>query len=295
MNEQFEHEQFEHGQFEHGQFEQEQFEQEQFELLPFAGEGELESELESERGARRGAPARAPAAKRAGPRKMPSGPRISGPRPSGPRSPGPRPSGPRPSRPRPFGPRPFGPWPYYGGGWPYPVAVGVPVQSAFEPQPAPEPEPEPEPAEPGAADDAPFDHPQGEVPTTLAGTLTRLPAGQRPAYLSLGAVTTAISDPRSAAPGLYLIEFTSNGQRRAYSGQSSNVRKRLQQHLLCARMLGLSLTGHQVYVAPLPSLGPAQRRAMEQRIHTDMFARSGGVLTNQRRELELSLLGPQWA
>ena len=183
------------------------------------------------------------------------------------------------------------------------MAVGAPVQSAFAPQPASEPEPEPEPepadpadpAEPGAADDAPFDQPQGEVPPTLASTLTRLPAGQRPAYLSLGAVTTAISDPRSAAPGLYLIEFTNNGQRRAYSGQSSNVRKRLQQHLLCARMLGLSLTGHRVYVAPLPSLGPAQRRAMEQRIHTDMFARSGGVLTNQRRELELSLLGPQWA
>ncbi|MBC7454596.1 MAG: GIY-YIG nuclease family protein [Massilia sp.] len=290
MNEQFEHEQFEHEQFEQGQFEQEQFEQEQFELLPFAGEGELESELESERGARRSAPARAPAAKRAGPRNMPSGPRVSGP----------RPSGPRPSRPRPFGPWPFGPWPYYGGGWPYPVAVGAPAQSAFEPQPpprsAPEPEPDPaEPADPGAADDAPFDQPEAEVPPTLSGTLTRLPAGQRPAYLALGAVTTAISDPRSAAPGLYLIEFTSNGQRRAYSGQSSNVRKRLQQHLLCARMLGLSLTGHQVYVAPLPSLGPAQRRAMEQRIHTDMFARSGGVLTNQRRELELSLLGPQWA
>lgn len=256
----------------------EQFEQLEFEHVPFAGEGELESE----RGARRGMPGRAPAVRRGGGRPKTFGASAFGSSRSGPGQFGQHPPGPRR-----FGPRPFGPWPYYGGGWPYPVA-------SAEPAPAP-PEPEPAEPEPDAADDAPADSPQGEVPPTLSGTLTRLPAGQRPAYLALGSVSAAISDPRSAAPGLYLIEFTSNGQRRAYSGQSGNVRKRLQQHLLCARMLGLSLAGHQVYVAPLPALAAAQRRAMEQRIHTDMFARNGGVLTNQRRELELSLLGPQWA
>ena len=283
------------------------FEHLEFEHPSFAGEGELESE----RGARRSASARAPSVRRGGGRQAPSGAsafgagrsaqggRGQGRFGSGRFGPGPGPGafGPRPPGPRRFGPRVFGPWPYYGGGWPYPVAPVEPAPVAPEPAPAPEPEPEPEPepADAGAADAAPAEQPQGEVPPTLSSTLTRLPAGQRPAYLALGSVTAAISDPRSAAPGLYLIEFASNGQRRAYSGQSGNVRKRLQQHLLCARMLGLSLAGHQVYVAPLPALGAAQRRAIEQRIHTDMFARSGGVLTNQRRELELSLLGPQWA
>jgi hypothetical protein len=173
------------------------------------------------------------------------------------------------------GARRFGPWPAYA--WPYAVAPAAPPD-------------EPEPADDGAAD-----QPQGEVPATLSSTLNRLPAGQRPAYRALGAVTAAIGDARSAGPGLYLIEFSSNGRRRAYSGQSANVRKRLQQHLLCARMLGLSLAGHQVYVAPLPAAAAAQRRAIEERIHADMFARSGGVLTNQRREMEMRLLGPQWA
>jgi hypothetical protein len=253
-----------------------QFEDEQFEHLSFAGEGELEFE----RRPRRNAPARAPAGRRPGPRTMPSGAGRSWPGPFGQRPPAPRRFGPRP-----VGVWPVALWPAYGGGWPYAVARA-------EPEPA---EPEPEPAEPGAADDAAADQPEGETPPTLSSTLTRLPASQRPAYRALGTVAAAISDPRSAGPGLYLIEFSSNGQRRAYSGQSANMRKRLQQHLLCARMLGLSLAGHQVYVAPLPAVAPAQRRAIEERIHTDMFARSGGVLTNQRRELELRLLGPQWA
>ena len=294
MNEQFEQQEFgqqEFGQeqFEQEQFEQEQFEQEQFEHLAFAGEGELESE----RGARRFSQSRAPAVRRGTGRPTAFGTGAFGAGASGQARPG-------HSRPGRFRPWPLGPWPYYGGAWPVGVAPGEPNGPAQPgpgpgPGPAPQapPDAEPEPGEPGA--DASADEPQGEIPPTLNSTLNRLPASQRPAYLALGSVTAAISDPRSAAPGLYLIEFTSNGQRRAYSGQSGNVRKRLQQHLLCARMLGLSLAGHQVYVAPLPALGAAQRRAMEQRIHTDMFARNGGVLTNQRRELELELLGPQWA
>lgn len=135
---------------------------------------------------------------------------------------------------------------------------------------------------------------QGETPAPLQDTLARMPVGQRPGYLALGPIVNAISDARSAGPGLYLIEFSSNGQRRAYSGQSDNVRTRLQQHLLCARMLGLSLTGYRVSIAPLPTLAKDKRRALEKAIHTDMFARHRGVLTNQRRELELGLLGSSW-
>ena len=133
------------------------------------------------------------------------------------------------------------------------------------------------------------------MPASLRDTLTRMSTLQRPSYLALGPIVQAIADSRSVGSGLYLIAFSSNGQRRAYSGQSDNMRKRLQQHLLCARMLGVSLADHMVYVAPLPAMTKDGRRALEKAIHTDMFARHRGVLTNQRRELELGLLGSAWA
>ena len=125
-----------------------------------------------------------------------------------------------------------------------------------------------------------------EGPAVLQGTLGRLPAATRPSYTALGSVSAALLDARSNVPGLYLIEFTVEGRPRAYSGQSGNVRARLLQHQRCANMLGLSLAGHRVSVAPLKMLTPEQRRALEKDIHSDMFARSGGVLTNQRREFE---------
>ena len=123
----------------------------------------------------------------------------------------------------------------------------------------------------------------------------RLPATQRPAYQALGPITGALTQAAASGPGLYLIEFTSNGRQRAYSGQTDDLRRRLQQHLLCGQMMGLPLAGHQVYVAPLPKLSDTQRRALERRIHGDMFAHSAGVLTNQRRELEMEVLGNEWA
>ena len=211
--------------------------------------------MELERGRRRARPASAPAPRRAG--KRPPGGERPWPTPGGPRWPA--------------------PWPVYG--WPYAVAPALPQG-----------EPEPVPDEP-ASDDGPDAPPQDELPATLK----QLQRSQRPAYKALGTMMAAIADGRSAGPGLYLIEFSSKGKRRAYSGQSDNIRRRLQQHQLCAQMLGFSLAGHQVYVAPLPEAAPAQRRAIEARLHDDMFKRSDGVLTNQRRELELALLGPQWA
>ncbi len=139
----------------------------------------------------------------------------------------------------------------------------------------------------------PFDD-DGEVPATQRAAVARMPAAMQPVYVALGSVADAIRDPRSNVPGLYAIEFAVGGQARAYSGQSGNVRRRLQQHALCAQMLGLSLAGHRAFVAPLPALAAPQRRAIEQRLHTDMLARQPGVLTNQRRELEAELLGPAW-
>lgn len=166
-------------------------------------------------------------------------------------------------------------------GWPYGVVLREPYPLI---EPFPPPEPEPEPDEPDGQD---------EVPPTLGATLARLPPAQRPSYVALGNLAAALRSPGMAGSGFYLIEFTVNGQRRAYSGQSGDLRRRLQQHALCAQMMGLPLTAHQVYIAP-SSLSAGQRRAMEYRIHADMFARHPGVLTNQRRELELALLGEAW-
>jgi hypothetical protein len=197
---------------------------------------------------------------------------------------------------------------YYGAGWPYSVVAlepePYPVPFSIEPFPAQEPAGGPEPDNgngagmgAGPGDDAGPDEgqdSQGEVPPTLSDTLTRLPAAQRPAYQALGPIVTAMNAPQAAGAGLYLIEFTSNGRPRAYSGQSDDIRRRLQQHMLCAQMMGLSLAGHQVYVAPLPGLSAPQRRALEKRIHRDMLARHAGVLTNQRAELEMRMLGDAW-
>jgi hypothetical protein len=245
----------------------EHFEQ-QFEHLPFAGESELELERGA-RGYRFSSMRTRPVQRSQVPGRSKLQPVLRG------------------QRPR---------WPYYGGVWPYGAVPDFPEPQA-EPtlEPSAEPEPEPFPASfshPGDVGDAPPE--EGEVPPTLSATLARLPTSQRPAYQALGAIAAAIADPRSSGPGLYLIEFTSAGRRRAYSGQSGNVRTRLLQHQLCARMLGLSLAGHQVYVASLPALNQAQRRALEHRIHSDMLARQQGVLTNQRRELEVGLLGAEW-
>jgi hypothetical protein len=188
-------------------------------------------------------------------------------------------------------------WPRYGGfggygAWPYDVVVATPVYQ----QPAVFAPSDREPQEPGQE---PFGEPgrddqDGELPPALLDTLNRLPASLRPAYQHLGALPAVLASGSAGGAGLYFIAFNADGRPRVYSGQSGNVRRRLQQHMLCANMLGLRAQDHQVYVAQAPTLSPTQRRDVERRIHTDMFARHPGVLTNQRRELEAELLGEAW-
>lgn len=133
---------------------------------------------------------------------------------------------------------------------------------------------------------------QGEIPPTLAGTMGRVPEAAALTYQALGTLANALRDPNGRGPGLYVIEFDAGGRRRAYSGQTDDLHRRLLQHRLCGQMMGVDVSGHQVYVAHLSSA--AQRRRIEQRIHDDMFAHQRGVLTNQRRELELAVLGEMW-
>lgn len=229
----------------------------QFEALPFELEGGMGYEYEQERGAAKG-----------------------GGRNSRARSPFVARSAARAPRNRVQRPRPWPAWPYYygpryGGTWPY-------TQVALLP---------PEPDNGGDGSDYPPE--PAEIPPTISAAIGRLPAAQRPAYVALGPITAALRDPRATGGGFYLIEFTVNGMRRAYSGQTGNLRRRLQQHALCGQMMGLPLASHSVYVAQ-SSLAEPQRRAVEYRIHDDMFRTSAGVLTNQRRELEAELFGHEW-
>jgi hypothetical protein len=137
----------------------------------------------------------------------------------------------------------------------------------------------------------------GELPPAFAGALGRLPAAQRPTYRRLGLLPEVVRGSAANGPGLYLIVFRDSGPRQAYHGQSNNGRRRLQQHLLCATMVGADASGFQVYMASTPPGSGAEsdrRRRIEFAIHNDMLQRHRGLLTNQRRELEVELLGEAW-
>lgn len=187
------------------------------------------------------------------------------------------------ARPRPGrGPQP-GQWPrprprpVYGA-WPYPVPMFEPLP-LLEPAPPQEPEPWDEPVE-------------GEAPPTIARAVAQMPAALRPSYIRIAALERAPDDPRTHGPGLYYLEFTVNGQRRGYSGQARHIGKRLAQHRTCAGMMGIGAAQVDVYIAP--NLGDdADRRRREWTLHDTMLNNYRGVLTNQRRELEMGVLGEE--
>lgn len=174
--------------------------------------------------------------------------------------------------------------PRYRGWGSYPVAYPVLY-------PAPQPEPWNDPDAGQDADEGDGDG-QGEVPPVLAATLGRVREAAGLNYQSVGKLAQAVSNAQATGAGLYLIEFDTRDGRRAYSGQTDDLRRRLKQHHLCGKMMGLDLSGHEVYVAPLKSA--TQRRLVEKSIHADMFTHRRGVLTNQRRELEVAVMGETW-
>jgi hypothetical protein len=211
------------------------------------------------------------------------------------RAPRPAPGRGRPGRPRwPRWPH----WPHWSasGGWPYPPLAPWPEPDP-EPEPWPDPDPDPDPYPYPAQDDQrQYEQAQYEQPQSIAPALARM-GGAAPGYQSYGPLREAVVRLGPAVAGLYLIEFDGPAGKRAYSGQSENVRRRLQQHLLCASMLGLDVARHRVFVAVAASA--AARRKAEKDLHAQMGVggRSGtarSVLTNQRRELEAGLLGESW-
>ena len=200
-----------------------------------------------------------------------------------------------PPPPLPYPPPRYRGWGGYGAIYPtiYPAPYPV-VQAPFGDQQ--EPGPYADAGQDLGADqgqDQDDDAMQGEIPPTLAGTMGRVPEAAALRYQALGTLASALRDPNGRGPGLYVIEFDAGGRRRAYSGQTDDLHRRLLQHRLCGQMMAVDVSAHQVYVAPLASA--VQRRRIEQRIHDDMFANQRGVLTNQRRELELAVMGEMWS
>jgi hypothetical protein len=130
-----------------------------------------------------------------------------------------------------------------------------------------------------------------EVAAAMRGALAQLPVQQRPNYKSMGRLADAINKV-GAGPGLYLIMWNVNGKQKAYSGKTINLKRRLMQHRLCAQMLGLSVDNHRVLVAGPPI---ADLRATEKAINTYVRDRHRDVFTNQRKELEVAVLGESWS
>lgn len=119
--------------------------------------------------------------------------------------------------------------------------------------------------------------------------------------LATGLLTlaAAIADPRAAGPGVYTLF---NGGQRLYVGRSSQLRRRLQQHLWCLTHLhpraerAALLRRFQVKLTPLRGAEPAHLRRVEAAV-IDRFGRQsqGGLLANVKaRELEQELWGEAW-
>jgi len=138
-------------------------------------------------------------------------------------------------------------------------------------------------------------HTAEEVPAVIGKAVAGLPASViPPRFADRGTLEQAIAFHKGRAdPGLYVIRFTVNGQEQGYTGKAENLAKRLMQHRLCAQMLGLSTAQHRVMTAPYPT-SEAVRRGVEKRINDYVRAHHPGMFTNQRRELEVAVLGESW-
>ena len=88
----------------------------------------------------------------------------------------------------------------------------------------------------------------------------------------------AIADPRATGPGIYAL-FKDG--RRVYVGRATQLRRRLQQHLLCLTHLKLSTGRFRVKLTPLRGTTPAHLARVESAV-IGRFGRAaqGGTLAN---------------
>ena len=102
--------------------------------------------------------------------------------------------------------------------------------------------------------------------------------GELEAARGLLTLNAAIADPRAAGPGIYTL--FKQGQR-VYVGRSDNLRRRLQQHLLCLTHLKLKPSRFHVKLTPLRDAAPGQRSRVESAVIGRYGrAKQGGQLAN---------------
>lgn len=97
-----------------------------------------------------------------------------------------------------------------------------------------------------------------------------------PGLLTLPA---AIADPRAAGPGIYTL--FKEGQR-VYVGRADDLRRRLQQHLLCLTHLKLKASRFHVKLTPLRGFAPGHRARVESAV-IDRFGRTAQGGGGQRQ------------
>lgn len=266
----------------------------------WGGEFEADGEMEEERGRSAGRGMGGGRGMGRGPARGGSGRRLPLQTGGGGGSARPRPG--RPPYPRPRPPR----GPYWGpvyGGWPYGVMVSDPgpyiapahddpwrtppgQDSTFEPVDFPS----------QGGDDNGADELQGEVQqeippkvkeaiASLKVTLNFEDAGTLAAVRKAGKLTGA---------AIYIIAFRKNGQQRAYVGETKDIQKRIRKHMLCGAVLGVPLRNYRIYIAQ-PEVDADTRRRLEKAINAYMRRpENAGVVTNQRSELEMEVMGPDW-
>lgn len=257
---------------------------EAFELLPLAAESE-EGEWESERGRPKG-------------RVMRAGGGRAGSRPAGSRGIGKRPY---PAPPGPGYPRypryPRGPYwgPLYGGG-PYGLMVSDPgpyapprADDPWQPPDSAAFEPVDFPPGAGQADDA---MPDEEIPPRLTLVLTQKAPGVT--FQDAGTLAAVRKAGTVKGPALYILTFRKGGKPMAYVGVTKDLQDRIRKHMLCGAVLGVPLRNYRVFVAQ-PSSDVTKLRAIEAAINAAMLLPANrGETTNQRRELEMEVMGPGW-
>ena len=104
---------------------------------------------------------------------------------------------------------------------------------------------------------------------------------------------TAMADAKAKGPGIYTVY---RGGMRLYVGKSHDLRRRMQQHLLCLKIMGIDPSGYTVKLTPMRGATPDQLKSVELKVIKKWGRRNGGgMLTNSKtRELEEEIWGTAW-
>ncbi|UGQ48442.1 hypothetical protein [Massilia endophytica] len=133
----------------------------------------------------------------------------------------------------------------------------------------------------------PEEEPDEELPAKLSDGVQRMPPSLQPVFDFIGTLENAATHEKAKGPGLYYFEFVAMRRRRAYSGESGNLAKRLKQHRQRAIMMGLNPRFIKVYASDGPK-DQETRRKQEKALHKVMFEHHKGFLTNQNLEMEFA-------